>query len=171
MIICETERLRIRQFNEDDTDFIIELLNQDSFITNICDKGVRTTEQALEYLHSGPMKSYQSFGYGLSMVELKDSNQPIGMCGILKREQLEYPDLGYALLPNFCSKGYAFEAAAGLLINAVEQHQLDKILAVTSPDNEKSLGLLAKLGFEKKGEMVLYEGEAACILLEYVKAS
>jgi RimJ/RimL family protein N-acetyltransferase len=165
----KTERLTIRPFNDKDTDFVIKLLNQKTFIENIADKGVRTQAQALDYLHTGPTKSYQEYGYGLCMVELNETGKPIGICGILKREQLEHPDIGYAFLPEYCSKGYAFEAATACLEQSFEAHNLVKLLAVTNTDNERSLKLLVKLGFVKIGHTNLYEGEPPVFLLEITK--
>ncbi len=156
MIVCETDRLRIRQFNCNDLNFIIKLLNEPSFITNIADKGVRTKEDALKYLQDGPIASYQKIGFGLSLVELNDASTPIGMCGLLKRDELDDVDIGYALLTEYAGKGYAQEAAVAVLKNANEVHHLARIIAVTSPGNIRSIGLLKKLGFEYESMVELY---------------
>ena len=154
-----TERLSIRPLNHNDTSFIIELLNQKSFMDNIADKGVRTEQDALDYLESGPLASYRQYGFGLSCVQLKSSNQPIGICGLLKRPELEHPDIGYALLDRFAGKGFAKEAAQGTLDVADNQYKLKRVCAVTSLDNPASIKLLLSLGFQFEKEMVLY-GEA-----------
>jgi len=156
MIICETERLLIKHFTLDDTSFIIKLLNEPSFTKNIADKGVRTTEDAIKYLQDGPMASYANFGFGLSMIERKDSSTPIGMCGLIKRDELNDVDIGYALLTEYAGKGYAREAAVAVLKNGNEVHGLKRIIAVTSPDNESSIALLEKLGFEYESMVELY---------------
>lgn len=155
MQIAETERLIIRQFTEQDTDFILRQLNDESFIRNIADKQVRTREDALSYLRSGPFASYQLLGLGLNLVQLKATGEPIGMCGILKRPELDYPDLGYAFLPNYQGQGFAQEAAEAVLKDAVTQGQ-PVILAVTLLTNAASYRLLEKVGFELQGEMELY---------------
>jgi len=152
----KTKRLYIREFNLDDTTFIIELLNQASFIRNIGDKMVRTQVDAIEYLNEGPIASYRRHGFGLNAVLLEGSNTPIGMCGLLKRDELSHPDLGYALLPAFCSKGYALEAAQAVLQQGKENHGLSTVLAVTLPDNLSSQNLLVKLGFNLKEQIDLY---------------
>jgi len=100
-LLCETERLIVRHFELSDSDFIIQLLNQASFIRYIADKNVRTTEDAIQYLTNGPIASYQHYGFGLSMVALKACGTPVGMCGVLKRPELEHPDLGYAFWSRF----------------------------------------------------------------------
>ena len=156
MIVLETKRLRIRYFNTDDTDFIIKLLNQPSFIENIADKGVRNKNDAINYLNTGPIASYKQNGFGLSMVELKDSNTPIGMCGLIKRDELDDVDIGYALLTKFEGKGYAREAAQAVLENGNTQHGLKRIIAVTSPTNLGSIKLLESLGFEYEKMVELY---------------
>ena len=97
-MILETERLILRRFTNDDTAFIIRLLNERSFIENIGDRDVRTVEDALRYVDEGPGASYRKFGHGLYAVILKETGQPIGMCGLLKRDKFEHPDVGYAFL-------------------------------------------------------------------------
>lgn len=158
-VVCETPRLIIRHFNLGDVDFIIKLLNEDSFIRYIADKNVRTKVDAENYLHNGPFYSYKMFGFGLNLVELKSTGAPIGMCGLLKRKELDYPDIGYAFLPNFCGKGYAYEATSSILKDGILTHSLQKILAITLPDNVRSSALLKKVGFTFVGEMALYNSQ------------
>ena len=155
MQIAETERLIIREFTEQDTGFILRQLNDESFIRNIADKQVRTREDALAYLRNGSFASYQQLGLGLNLVQLKATGTPIGMCGILKRPELESPDLGYAFLPEYHGQGFAQEAAQAVLKDAVAQGQT-QILAVTLIENLPSCRLLEKVGFEFQGEMELY---------------
>src|ERR1043166_3210050 len=112
MKVLETDRLLLRWLNDDDAPFILELLNDPSFIRFIGDKGVRTLDDARNYILNGPVASYEKFGYGLYATELKDGSVPIGMCGILKRDTLPHPDIGFAFLPRYWNKGYAFESAA-----------------------------------------------------------
>jgi len=155
-VVCETERLVIRQFNLNDAEFIIRLLNEESFIRNIADKNVRSNDDAIKYLTNGPISSYQIYRFGLNLVQLKGTKIPIGMCGLLKREDLDSPDLGYAFLPEFWGKGYAKEAADSVLKAGMAAHSLNRVLAVTLPDNLSSNGLLKKVGFSLKGTMELY---------------
>jgi len=133
--VAETDRLVLRRFTPEDAGFVLRLLNEPSFIQNIGDKGVRTLEQAARYLADGPIQSYARNGHGLNLVSLKDSLQPIGMCGLLKRDGLLDVDLGYAFLPEFCSRGYAYEAAAGILRSRKELPRLKRIVAFVSPGN------------------------------------
>lgn len=158
--ICQTSRLTIRQFNLNDAEFIVRLLNEKSFIENIADKQVRTINDAENYLTTGPMASYKNYGYGLYAVLLENNETSdeklIGMCGLLKRPELDYPDLGYAFLPEFCGKGYAKEAAEAVLKNDVIAHSLNTILAVTSLTNQSSHNLLKKINFSFIGTMQLY---------------
>jgi len=154
--VCETERLTIRQLNTDDVEFVVRLLNEESFIRYIADKQVRTTDDAVNYLRNGPISSYNNYGFGLNLVLLKGSNVPIGMCGLLKRDELDYPDLGYAFLPEFWGKGYAREAAVSVLREEMARYSLDVVQAVTLPDNLSSNELLKKVGFTLKGSIALY---------------
>lgn len=157
--ICETERLVIRQFELTDADFIVRLLNEDGFIRFIGDKNVRSVADAVSYLTNGPISSYQKNGFGLNMVELKENQTPIGMCGILKRPELDTPDLGYAFLSQYHGNGYAREAAQAVLNSELPKHKLDKVFAVTFPDNTASNRLLSDVGFIQTGTMELYGSE------------
>lgn len=143
-----TIRLVLREFVKDDAPFIVNLLNQPSFIRFIGDKGIRTLDDARKYLDNGPIDSYHRHGFGLYLVELKDSKTPIGMCGLLKRDSLPNVDLGFAFLPDYWGKGFAFEAASVVMSHAREVLELHFFLAITDPDNEASIRLLEKLGFQ-----------------------
>jgi len=147
MTVLETERLSLRKLTVDDAEFILALLNEPSFLRYIGDKKVRNLDDARQYILNGPVGSYERHGFGLNCVELRESHTPIGMCGLLKREELPDPDIGFALLPDFWSKGFAFEAAAAVLKDARERLQIQRILAITSLDNNASIGLLQRLGF------------------------
>jgi ribosomal-protein-alanine N-acetyltransferase len=145
--VIETPRLRLHRLTADDADFILELLNEPTFLRYIGDKGVRTREDACRYLRTGQMASYDRLGFGLYRVERRDSGEPIGICGLLKRESLEAVDVGFAFLPRSWSNGFAAESAAAVLAHERRTWGLKRVLAVTSPDNEASIRLLGKLGF------------------------
>ena len=147
MIILETERLRLRRLSIDDAEFILRLLNEPSFIQHIGDRGVRTLEDARAYVLKGPVASYEKFGFGLWLVETKSDDVPIGICGLLKRDVFEDADIGYALLPEFWSKGYALESASAVMAYARETLGSKKLLAVVNADNQSSIRLLEKMGF------------------------
>lgn len=151
MTLCVNERLHIRHFTLDDAPFILRLLNDPSFITNITDKGVRSLDAARDYLRDGPIASYRKHGFGLNAVELRHDSTPIGMCGMLKRDDLPHPDIGYALLPEFCGRGYALEAAQCVFTHHRKQHPNDPICAIVKPGNARSIHLLEKLGLRAVG--------------------
>src|SRR5688500_5360612 len=143
----ETERLLLRPLGMQDTDFIIELLNDPSFIKNIGDRNVHSIEDAHGYILKGPVASYEKNGFGLCLVTLKETGESIGMCGLIKRDALEDVDLGYAYLPSYWSKGYAVEAAGATLNFGWEVIGLKRIVAITDPSNTPSNRVLEKLGF------------------------
>ena len=146
MKILETERLLLRQLTTDDAEFILELLNDPSFIRNIGDRNVRTIDDACSYILNGPVASYAKNGFGLYLVVLKETNESIGMCGLIKRDALEDVDIGYALLPRYWSKGYAFEAARATKEYARKVIGLNRIVAIVDPVNTGSIRVLEKLG-------------------------
>lgn len=151
MTILETERLLLRHLSIEDADFILELLNEPSFIRNIGDRGVRTIDGANSYILNGPVASYAKNGFGLYLVKLKETDESIGMCGLIKRDTLKDVDIGYAFLPRFWSKGYAVESARAVKEYAKNAVGLNRIVAIVDPENEGSIRVLEKIGlqFEK----------------------
>ena len=148
LMIIETDRLLLRRLSLDDAEFILRLLNEPSFIQNIGDRGVRTVDDARGYIVKGPITSYEKFGFGLWMVETRSPSAPIGICGLLKRDVLDDVDIGYALLPEFWSQGYALESAAAVVAYAGKTLGLKRVVAVTNSDNQSSIRLLEKMGFK-----------------------
>jgi ribosomal-protein-alanine N-acetyltransferase len=146
MKILETSRLSLRQMSVDDAEFMLALLNDPSWLRFIGDRGVRTLEDARNYILQGAMANYARLGYGFYLVELKETGIAIGMCGLAKRDYLVHADIGFAFLPRYCGQGYAFEAAAATLEYAQQQLHLPRILATTRVDNLSSSKLLEKLG-------------------------
>ena len=146
--IIKTKRLLLRHFTENDTEFIVQLLNSPGWLAFIGDRNVKTEAQARAYLLNGPIKSYLENGFGLSLVETKDDQTPIGMCGLLKRKELEDPDIGFALLPEFMGKGYAYEMAQATLAYAQQVLNLSRVTAITVPTNQASINILQKIGLK-----------------------
>jgi [ribosomal protein S5]-alanine N-acetyltransferase len=149
--ILETERLVLRQMNVGDAGFIFDLVNEAAFIRNIGDKGVQTLQDAQNYILNGPIASYEKFGFGLYLVEWKETAAPIGICGLLKRDSLDDVDIGFAFLEKFWGKGFACESAAAVIEYGRSELGIKRIVAITSPDNEGSIRVLGKIGlrFEK----------------------
>jgi RimJ/RimL family protein N-acetyltransferase len=167
--LLETERLKLREFSVADALFIIELVNSPGWLKFIGDRNIKTKEQAEFYLQNGPINSYKNHGFGLSLVELKDSLQPIGMCGLLKRADFENPDIGFAFLPEFTGKGYAYEMATATMSHAKNVLNQELILAITVPENKSSIKLLEKIGMtfrkpvtlsNQNAELLVYSNEA-----------
>jgi RimJ/RimL family protein N-acetyltransferase len=158
--IFETERLTIRRLELDDAAFILKLLNEPAFIENIADKGVRTLKDARGYLRDVPLASYERYGFGLWHVGLRKGDVSVGMAGILKRDTMEDVELGYALLSENWGRGYALEAATGVMAYAHEQLGLERITAIVHPENARSISLLLNLGFAYEQMVRLAEGEA-----------
>ncbi len=157
MKILETDRLILRRLLVDDAGFIVELLNDPSWLRFIGDKGVRTLADARAYILRGPIDMYARMGFGLYLTELKTDGAPIGLCGLIKRDSLEDADIGFAFLPRHWGQGYASEAASAVLAYGRNVLGLTRVVAITSPDNDASTRLLAKLGL--KFERVLNLGD------------
>ncbi|GAB3763525.1 GNAT family N-acetyltransferase [Spirosoma pomorum] len=162
MIILETERLVLRQFTPDDAPFMLALLNSPPWLRFIGDRGVRTLEDARQYIQSEPLKSYAEFGFGGYLVLLKKDDRPIGLCGLFKRDTLPDVDLGFAFLPGYEGRGYGYEVSSALLDYAQTQLKLERITAFCDPENQASIRLIEKLGlrFEKR---IQFNGEASLL--------
>ncbi|MFA6984751.1 MAG: GNAT family N-acetyltransferase [Arenimonas sp.] len=147
MIIVETERLVIRHLTIQDAEFICSLLNEPSFIQNIGHRGVSSVEQARSYIDAKTAEIQDNLGRGMYLVELKGEARSIGICGLVKRDALADPDLGFALMPEHWGKGYALEAAQAVVTYARSSLGLSRLLAVAASTNHRSTKLLEKLGF------------------------
>jgi RimJ/RimL family protein N-acetyltransferase len=159
--VLESERLILRELGFNDAPFILDLLNEAGFVRFIGDKGVRTLADAREYLAQGPMDSYRRFGFGLYLTSLKAGLVPIGICGLVRRESLPDPDLGFAFLSKHWSRGYATESAAAVLAFGRDSLGLARIVAITAPDNHGSIAVLGKIGLRHDGWVSLAEGAPA----------
>lgn len=153
--ILETERLILREFTLEDDSFIFELLNTDEWKKYIGDRGIKNLHDAQTYISDKLISSYIKNGFGFYMVELKNENIPIGMCGLAKREALDHVDVGYALLPAYFKKGYAFEAASATVEYAKNNLGLKRILAITIEAHADSIKLLGKLNFKFEKKMFM----------------
>ncbi|MDM5360740.1 GNAT family N-acetyltransferase [Peribacillus sp. RS7] len=159
MKVLETNRLILRWISPDDAEFILELLNEPSWIQFIGDKGVRTLEDARNYILKGPIEMYNRLGFGLYLTELKEEGIPIGICGLIKRDTLEDVDIGFAFLPRFWAKGYAYESASAVMAHGKNVLGINRIVAITSPNNHSSAKLLEKLGLQFE-RMVKFPNES-----------
>jgi len=168
MQIIETGRLILSELSLEDAPFIMELVNEPDWLRFIGDRGVRNLDDARGYIQKGPMDMYARLGFGLYKVTLKADGTPLGMCGLLKRDSLPDADIGFAFLARHRGRGYAREAAEATLAYARSSCGLKRILAITSPDNERSIGLLQKLGFtyEKTVQLSADGGESKLFVLD-----
>lgn len=155
----ETPRLTLQRFTLDDAPFIHALTNDADFVRFIGDKGVRTLDDAREYLRTGPLASYARFGFGLYRVSLRRDGEPIGMCGLLKRDFLDCPDIGFAYLPRYRAQGYAHEAAAAVVAHARQHLGVTRLAGIAKPDNLHSIRLLTKLGLKLECKVRMNDGQ------------
>jgi len=146
--ILETERLILRLQTTDDASFILELLNDPSWLQFIGDRGVRTIEDAKAYILNGTVRMYEQYGFCLFLVERKEDHVPIGICGLVKRDSLEDVDIGFAFLPKYWAKGYAYEAASAVMAYGKDKLGLNRIVGITTQENHASAKLLKKIGLQ-----------------------
>lgn len=155
MPILETPRLILRELTPDDAPFMFELMNDPAWLEFIGDRGIRTVDDAREYIARGPMAMYRRYGYGSWLVERKADGTPVGTCGILRRDGLDDPDLGFAFLPAARGQGYASEAGAATMVHARGVLGLGRIVAIATRANRASGRVLTRLGFRLEGGVTL----------------
>jgi RimJ/RimL family protein N-acetyltransferase len=156
--VLGTERLELHEFTPDDAEFVLRMVNEPSFLRYIGDRGVRTLEDARRYIADGPVAGYARDGHGLMRVVRKADGAGVGMCGVLKRDTLPEPDIGFAFFPEYWSQGYALESARAVMGHARGTLRLGRIVAITTKDNEPSMRLLGRLGF-RFDRMIAFNAE------------
>jgi RimJ/RimL family protein N-acetyltransferase len=159
MNVLDTERLSLSRLTFEDAEFILRLVNEPSWLEFIGDKGVRSLEDARNYLRTGPMASYEQHGFGMYLVRRKSDGARLGMCGLIKRDTLPHVDIGFAFLPEHWGQGYAHEASAAVLAHAQRDFNLPRLLAITSPHNQSSIRILERLGLRFERLMELTPGD------------
>jgi RimJ/RimL family protein N-acetyltransferase len=152
--ILETERLALSELEPADAPFILELVDGPGFRENIGDRGVRDLDGARGYIE-GVMGGYAKNGFGLWRLDLKATGEPVGICGLVKRDGLELPDVGYAILERFWGSGFATESAAAVLAHGHRVLGLPRISAITKPTNLGSIAVLEKIGLKFLGLRLL----------------
>ncbi len=152
MAIFSTNRLTLREATPADAPFFLELMNEPGWLNYIAQHDVQTHAKATEYTKTKIMPAYAENRFGLWLVELKETHQPIGICGFVSRDSLPNVDLGFAFLEAFGQQGYAFEAAGGSLNFARLNLKDDNISAIVLPENNRSVRLLEKLGFQLRSD-------------------
>ncbi|HMQ61508.1 MAG TPA: GNAT family N-acetyltransferase [Flavilitoribacter sp.] len=145
--LLTTDRLTLRRLTTGDAPFMLALHTSPDWLKYIGDRGVRNEDDARQYIENGALISYEKYGYGPYAIQLIDDENVLGVCGLFKRDNLEDPDLGFSFLPEHTGKGYGFEASSALMAYAVQNWQIKRLLAITVPYNQPSIGLLQKLGF------------------------
>ena len=143
-----TDRLLLDSLTSDDAEFILELVNTAGWLRFIGDRNIRTVDDARAYVQrilDNPHQQYR-------VARLRGENTPIGVITLIKKDYLEHHDIGFAFLPEYAGKGYAYEAAVSVLKDVINDPAHSTILATTVKDNSSSIKLLEKLGlrFEKE---------------------
>ncbi|MBW8815875.1 MAG: GNAT family N-acetyltransferase [Caulobacterales bacterium] len=155
VVVLETDRLVFREAMAADAPFVLALLNSPGFLEHIGDRGVRTEAEAETYIVERMIGSYRQHGFGMWVAKERKSGRPVGLAGLVRRDGLDMPDVGYAFMPQAWGQGYAQEAAAGVMRHAREVLGIGPLAAITSPDNYASMAVLKKVGFTFQGMITL----------------
>ncbi|MFN8394477.1 MAG: GNAT family N-acetyltransferase [Bacteroidia bacterium] len=154
-LILQTERLRLREAVPSDARFFYQLLRQPEWIRFVGDRGIHRVEDAQRYVTERLMPQYELRGYGLWVVSLRGRQGGIGICGLVRRDGLDAPDIGFALLNAHVGKGYIVEAAEAVMRYSFETLHLPKVFAITNADNERSVSVLQRIGMQEIEGVVL----------------
>ena len=154
MLITTTARIRLRELEHSDDAFIMKLVNDPLWLRFVGDRKVHSLPDARGYIDK-VAQGYAKHGFGLWAVEelvsesVSDrvSDEPAGICGLIKRDTLELPDVGFAFLPAHRGKGLASEALTATLDLALTRFGLKRVCAITDLDNLASQGVLLRAGF------------------------
>ncbi|MBL4708380.1 MAG: GNAT family N-acetyltransferase [Flavobacteriales bacterium] len=138
-----TKRITLKELESEDSLFILELLNTDGWLKFIGDRNIQNEEDALNYIEK--IKSNSAVTYWV--VQLNENGNKLGIITLIKREDFDFYDLGFAFLPQFENNGYAYEASDAVMNFIIELTDLRIILASTMPENKSSIKLIEKLGF------------------------
>lgn len=157
--MIETERLELREYTIKDAPFIYKLMNSEGWLKNIGDRNINSVKDAEAYMQKNYISSYEKHGYGPFLVSLKETGEPIGSSGLYQRDNLDFPDVGFAFLTEFANRGYAYESAQAVMNYASETLKLKTIVGITLPENSSSIKLLKKLGLSEIGTYKYENGE------------
>ena len=165
-MLLETPRLLIRSFKQFDALFLLKLMNTPEWLRFIGERNIRSEEDAINHIETNLVTSYTQHGFGFWCVIEKETRVPVGMNGLIKRDNLEDVDHGFAFLPEFTGRGFAYESSRSILNYARDVLEINKLIAITDQDNTRSQALLEKLEFTRIGivtvkaewgESLLYE--------------
>lgn len=163
--MLETERTLIAPIGLEDAPFVVALVNSPDWLRYIGDRRVSDTEDARRYLEDGFLESARVNGFGYYVIRRAIDGVPMGICGFLNKPTLEYPDLGFALLPEYYGQGFAFEACRAVLDHGIRAFDFRVLDAVTVTDNVPSMRLLEKLEFQRLG--IMTDGASELQLARY----
>lgn len=138
-----TERLLINPLSENDAIFILELVNTEGWIKFIGNRNINSENDAIAYIRR--INENRNLTYWT--VRLIETDIAVGIITLIKRDYLEHNDIGFAFLPNFSKKGFAFEATHKVYEELIQTNEYAKLLATTMPENINSIKLLEKIGF------------------------
>lgn len=159
-----TARLELRPVGLDDASLMLAIWNDPAFVRNVGDRGIRSLEQARDAIRAGALRLFEEYGYGPFSMTRRDDGTQVGICGLFKRDVLDAPDIGFAVLPDYCGQGFAGEAAAAIVEHARRDLELEMLTAIVSPGNAASIGLIEKLGLRFEG-MITMPGDETAIRL------
>jgi [ribosomal protein S5]-alanine N-acetyltransferase len=147
-MLIETDRLLIRKAQLGDAVFFHSLMNSKPWLVYIGDRNIKSVSNATDYIQNNLINNYKKLGYGLYVVCLKKDDTCVGISGFLKRDYLDFPDLGFAFLPEYMRQGYGYESSVALLDYGFKKFQFDVVQAITISQNKTSCDLLTKLGMK-----------------------
>ncbi|MBL4678460.1 MAG: GNAT family N-acetyltransferase [Mucilaginibacter sp.] len=149
-----TTNLTLRRLTINDAQFIFELLNTPTWKQFIGDRNINTLDDAENYILMMQKNFYDKYNLGLLSVSLKATDESIGLCGLLKRDYLDNPDIGFAFMPGYEGRGFGYESCEAI----IKDYPFDKLYATTTNENIRSQKLIERCGLTYKKDIETPEG-------------
>lgn len=144
--IAETPRLRIREIAVGDVPQLYELYS-DASVTQYMEPLFAEPEQEMSYTRDYIKNVYGFYGFGMWVLESRESGRIIGRAGLEYKEGFEGLELGFMLGVTYQHKGYAYEACSAILSYGIEQLGQRTYCSFINEHNEASIHLCERLGF------------------------
>ncbi len=143
--MLETERLLVRKFTPEDLDALIELRSDDEVTKYLGGRRLQNPEAIAKRLQFY-LNCYAKFGFGMCALVWKETGEMFGWSGLQPLDDTTEIEVGYGMIKNFWGMGIGYECARAWIRYGFEKANLERIVAVASPENTGSWRIMEKCG-------------------------
>ncbi|MCF8262981.1 MAG: GNAT family N-acetyltransferase [Melioribacteraceae bacterium] len=163
--LFETGRLGFRNLITEDAEEFYKLNSDYKVIQYTGDEEFANIKDAEDFLDS--YNHYAKFGFGRWAVELKDSGEFLGWCGLKFNEEINKVDIGFRFFRKYWGRGFATEAASASLEYGFNNYKLNEIIGRAQKANLASIKVLEKIGMKFTGEFEDEEGTWVYLIIKH----